>query len=78
MSVDKDRKNVDKYGYFNVWDLKLERFPSPADVVVISWREEAESGSALVRKAASNADQYDAVIEEFTAKLAIIYRPNQE
>ena len=76
MSVDKNRENVDRYGYFDVWDLKLERFPSPAQVVLISWREEAESGAALIRKAASNADQYDAIIAEFTAKLAVIYRPN--
>ena len=75
MSVDKNRENVDRYGYFDVWNLKLERFDSPANVVVISWREEAENGSAVVRKAVSNDTQYDKVMAEFTVKLANIYRP---
>jgi len=64
-----------KYRFYNIWDLKIEKFTSHVNVVIIKWREEFEEGSAIVERAIQTIEQYDAVVQEFTDKLAFVYRP---
>jgi hypothetical protein len=60
---------------FGIWGLRLEKFESHVNVVVIKWREESEDGSALIDRVIQTSDQYDQVIKEFTDNLASVYRP---